>query len=170
MVIFGVDPGTATTGYGVIEATGSARITAVAYGVVTTPPRSAPELRLQEIHRQLGELILQHGPDAVAIEEIYFKNNISTGIAVAQARGVAMLAAAHAGIAVASYKPAEVKQAISGSGNAAKNQVRYMTQVLLALPEKPHPDDAADALAVAVCHAQRAPAEARIAEAAAATR
>jgi len=169
VIIFGVDPGTASTGFGVIHADGRGSLAAKDYGVVATAPRQPPESRLARIYRGLIELIDEHGPDVVVIEELFFKNNVSTGIAVAEARGVAMLAAAHADLPVVSYKPAEVKQAISGIGTASKEQVRYMTKVLLRLAELPKPDDAADALAIAVCYAQRGPAEARIARAASAT-
>lgn len=169
MIILGVDPGTASTGFGVIVDDGSRGLYASAYGVVTTLPGQSAERRLAQIYGELATVIREHKPDVVAVEELFFKRNVSTGIAVAQARGVALLAAAHADLAVVGYKPAEVKQAISGVGNAAKDQVRYMTQELLRLDTMPQPDDAADALAVAVCHAHRYVAEMRIAQASATT-
>ena len=164
MVVLGIDPGTARTGYGVVALNDRGSLESRAHGVVSTSPSLSPEARLAEIYDALSALIREHRPDIVAIEEIFFKNNVTTGIGVAQARGVAMLAAAHAGISVVGYKPAEVKQAVVGVGRATKDQMRYMTRVLLGLREKPKPDDAADGLAVAICHLHRAPAVARIAK------
>ncbi|MDA1192338.1 MAG: crossover junction endodeoxyribonuclease RuvC [Candidatus Poribacteria bacterium] len=162
MRVLGVDPGTATTGYGVVALGSRTTLKHEAHGVITTPTNLSPEKRLALIYEGLTTIIREYEPDVVAIEELFFKNNITTGIKVAQARGIAMLAAAHAGLEVAHYKPAEVKQGIAGVGNATKEQIRYMTKVLLGLPDKPKPDDAADGLAIAICHLYRGRAQARL--------
>ena len=150
MRVIGFDPGTATTGYGVVDGRGS-RLRHVAHGVITTPAGAHFAARLQVIHEEAARLIAQHRPDAVAIEKIYFKQNVTTGIAVAQARGVLALAAAQADLPIAEFTPAQMKTAITGYGKAAKQQVQEMTRILLALADIPRPDDAADALALAIC-------------------
>lgn len=162
MLVLGIDPGTATTGYGLVANARSGVLAHHGHGVILTPAGEEAHLRLARIYDQLAALIRETSPDAVAVEELFFKQNISTGIAVAQARGVVLLAAAHADLPVAGYKPAEVKQAVVGVGRASKDQVRFMTKTLLGLPDLPKPDDAADGLAVAICHVHRGPAESRL--------
>jgi len=151
MRVLGIDPGTATTGYGVVEETEEG-LRALAYGAVTTPARQPLPLRLQTIYRELVRLAREWRPDAAAVEELYFSVNVRTAMSVGQARGVVLLALADAGLAVAEYSPLAVKQALTGYGRADKRQMQEMVRMLLGLPETPRPDDAADALAVAVCH------------------
>jgi crossover junction endodeoxyribonuclease RuvC len=151
MRVLGVDPGTATTGYGVVQET-ETELQALAYGVVTTPSTQAMPERLQTIHRELTRLALEWEPDVAAVEELFFSANVRTAMSVGQARGVALLAMADAGLRVAEYSPSAVKQALTGYGRAGKQQMQEMVRLLLGLPEIPQPDDAADALAVAVCH------------------
>ncbi|MGD1995692.1 MAG: crossover junction endodeoxyribonuclease RuvC [Anaerolineae bacterium] len=151
MRVLGVDPGTATTGYGVVEETEDG-LTALTYGVVTTPAGQALPQRLQTIYRELNHLAQEWGPDEAAVEKLYFSANVRTAMSVGQARGVALLAMADAKLAVAEYTPLEVKQALTGYGRAEKRQVQEMVRMLVSLEEIPRPDDAADALAVAICH------------------
>lgn len=151
MLVLGVDPGLATTGYGLVRETESG-LHAVAYGVVATPPqRSLPE-RLQQIYRELSNLIEEYQPDEGAVEELFFSRNVRTAMSVGQARGVALLACADANLPVSNYTPKTVKQAVSGFGGADKIQMQTTVKMLLRLDDLPHPDDAADALAVAICH------------------
>jgi len=151
MRVLGVDPGTASTGYGVVEEDQDGLRTLV-YGVVRTPADQAMPERLQTIYRELLELAQEWEPGAAAVEEVYFGVNVRTAISVGQARGVALLALADAGLQVAEYSPSTVKQALTGYGGADKRQMQEMVRLLLRLAETPRPDDAADALAVAVCH------------------
>jgi len=151
MRVLGIDPGTATTGYGVVEESGEG-LRALAYGVVTTPPDLPLPQRLQAIYRELRRLVREWQPDAAAVEELYFNVNVRTAMSVGQARGVALLAMADEGLTVAEYGPGEVKQALTGYGGAEKRQMQEMVRMLLGLPSIPRPDDAADALAVAICH------------------
>jgi len=151
MRVLGIDPGTATTGYGVVEETGEG-LRALAYGVVTTPPDLPLPQRLQAIYRELRRLVREWQPDAAAVEELYFNVNVRTAMGVGQARGVALLAMADEGLTVAEYGPGEVKQALTGYGGAEKRQMQEMVRMLLGLSSIPRPDDAADALAVAICH------------------
>ncbi len=153
MRILGLDPGTATTGYGIIDAA-DGRLTLVAYGVVSTPAGDPPAERLQSIFHQLRALLAEHRPDTAGVEQVFFGRNITTAIAVGQARGVLLLALAEAGVAVSEYSPPKVKEAVTGYGKAEKAQVQLMVRHLLDLAETPRPDDAADALAVAIAHAQ----------------
>jgi crossover junction endodeoxyribonuclease RuvC len=153
--VLGTDPGTAITGYGVVESDGN-QLIALTYGVITTPSDWSLSRRLQEIHRRLQDVIAQWHPDGVAVEELFFSKNARTALAVGHARGVALLAFAEAGLPVHEYKPAEVKEAVTGYGAAPKGQVQRMVQHLLGLEVLPQPDDAADALAVAICHAHSA--------------
>jgi crossover junction endodeoxyribonuclease RuvC len=149
--VLGIDPGTAITGYGLVEGEeDSLRLTA--YGAITTPAGQPLPQRLQQIYRELRALIATWRPDSAAVEELFFSKNARTALAVGHARGVALLALTDAGLSVQEYKPAEVKQAIAGYGGAPKEQVQGMVQLLLGLDETPRPDDAADALAVAICH------------------
>jgi crossover junction endodeoxyribonuclease RuvC len=156
MVVLGIDPGTANTGYGVVS-DGRGRMHALDGGVIETRAGTAAERRLTTIHARVVALIEEHRPDAVALEDLYFGANARSAFAVGQARGVVMLAAGQAGLACASYTPQQVKSAVCGSGRAGKDQVGRMVQALLALAAPPTPDHAADALAVAICHVNRAP-------------
>ena len=150
MLVLGIDPGTATTGYGLVREHDDGRLEAVHYGVITTKPRVPMPDRLMELHRAITELITTYQPDAAAIEVLFFGKNVTNGITVAQGRGVILLALAEAGLPIREYKPAEIKQAIAGYGNADKLQVQEMIRQLLALDEIPKPDDAADGLGVAI--------------------
>jgi crossover junction endodeoxyribonuclease RuvC len=150
MRALGFDPGTATTGYGVVEAQGS-RLLHIAHGVIATPPEAHFAERLRRIHEEAARLVAAFSPQAVAIERIYFKQNITTGIAVAQARGVIALAAVQAGIPILEYSPTETKNAVTGYGKADKRQMQAMIKLLLNLDAVPRPDDAADALGLAIC-------------------
>ena len=156
MRVLGVDPGTATTGYGVVEGKGN-RLTHIAHGVITTPAKTAFESRLVTIHDELHALLHKYRPDAVVIERLYFKQNVTTGITVAQARGVIALTVAKADIPIAEFSPTEAKTAITGYGRADKRQVQEMIKILLNLDGIPRPDDAADGLGLAICqiHAGR---------------
>jgi crossover junction endodeoxyribonuclease RuvC len=160
--VLGIDPGTANTGYGVVERRGG-RLVARDGGVIATAPGLAPERRLATIHARVGDLLDEHDVAWLALEDLYFGANVRSAFAVGQARGAVMLAAGQRGIPCAAYTPQQVKGAVCGSGRAAKDQVQRMVQALLALPEPPRPDHAADALAVAVCHVNRAPLEAAVA-------
>lgn len=151
MVILGIDPGVATVGFGVVDKRGT-EFKAVEYGVITTPAHTLLEDRLCSIYDDLTDIISRHRPDCVSIEELFFNRNITTAIDVAQARGVLLLACRKAGIDIYEYTPLQVKSALVGYGRAEKQQVQYMTRLLLKLDEIPKPDDAADALALAVCH------------------
>lgn len=152
MIIFGIDPGIAIVGYGVIEYIGN-KFKVIDYGVLTTEPtKSFPE-RLKQIYIELNELLEKYKPDAVAIEELFFNKNVKTAITVGQARGVQILAAVNRGIDLYEYTPLQVKQGVVGYGRAEKRQVQEMIKLILNLKSIPKPDDAADALAVAVCHA-----------------
>ncbi|MDN5347886.1 MAG: crossover junction endodeoxyribonuclease RuvC [Clostridia bacterium] len=154
MLILGIDPGTALTGYGVVERKTDGRLAALAWGCIRTAPGEAMPTRLATIHRELTLLLRQHKPDFLAIEELFFNKNARTALTVGQARGVALLAAAHEGVSVWEYTPLEIKQAVAGHGRAPKRQIQRMVATLLNLKAPPEPDDVADALAVAICHAQ----------------
>jgi crossover junction endodeoxyribonuclease RuvC len=156
VIVIGIDPGTANTGYGVVRRR-AGRLAALDGGVIETRPALPPELRLAIIHRGVLDLMDEHGTDAMALEELYFGANARTAFAVGHARGVAMLAAGERSVPCHSYTPQQVKAAVCGSGRAAKDQVGRMVAALLGLPATPEPDHAADALAVAVCHLNRAP-------------
>jgi crossover junction endodeoxyribonuclease RuvC len=153
VIVLGVDPGTATTGYGVVEET-DGQLRAIDYGVVSTPAGEPLPLRLQTIYAELRRLARLYRPSSGSVEKLFFSRNVRTAMGVGQARGVALLALADAGLDIREYTPTEVKQAVSGYGRADKLQVQRMVQTLLALDEIPRPDDAADALAVAICHLQ----------------
>ena len=156
VVVLGIDPGLANTGYGVVARRGG-QLLALDGGVITTRAGLAPERRLAEIHAAVDALLDEHEPQAVALEELYFGQNVRTAFAVGHGRGAAMLAAGQRGVACTSYTPQQVKAAVCGNGRADKGQVARMVQTLLSLPELPTPDHAADALAVAMCHANCAP-------------
>jgi crossover junction endodeoxyribonuclease RuvC len=156
VIVLGIDPGVANTGYGVV-AQQRGRIFALDGGVVETPAGRDAGARLASVHERVGALMDEYRPDALALEDLYFGANTRSAFAVGQARGVVMLAAGQRGIGCASYTPQQVKAAVCGNGRAAKDQVQRMVQTLLALPDLPRPDHAADALAVAICHANGAP-------------
>jgi crossover junction endodeoxyribonuclease RuvC len=156
MIVLGIDPGTASTGYGVIYGAGS-KLRALEDGVIQTHAGIPLERRLVAIHARVVELIDRHRPDAVAIEELYFGANVRTAFAVGQARGVVLLAAGQRGIPSRSYTPQQVKGAVCGHGRAGKDQVGRMVAALLGLAQVPTPDHATDALAVAICDLNRAP-------------
>jgi crossover junction endodeoxyribonuclease RuvC len=156
MVVLGIDPGIANTGYGVVCRRGG-RLAALDGGVVETAAGLAPEARLAAIFTRIEELLDEHEPNAVALEELYFGANARSAFAVGQARGVVMLAAGRRGIDCIGYTPQQVKGSVCGSGRADKGQVQRMVQALLALERVPTPDHASDALAVAICHVNRAP-------------
>lgn len=154
MIILGIDPGLATMGYGVINSV-KGNYSVIDYGVVTTPKEYTLPERLQQLEDGVKELIETYRPDNVSIEELFFSKNITTGIPVAEARGVILLTAVKAlGKEVYEYTPNQIKQAVTGYGGADKIQMQHMVQTLLRLKSVPRPDDAADALAVAICHAQ----------------
>ena len=152
MIVLGIDPGYAIVGYGAIEhSRGKSKM--IGYGAITTQRGPDISLRLREIYQDMCKLLDTIRPDAVAVEELFFTNNVTTGIAVAEARGVILLACAQRGLIPAEYTPMQVKQGVVGYGKAEKKQVMEMTRSLLGLKALPKPDDAADALAVALCHA-----------------
>ena len=153
MRILGIDPGYGITGFGVIESErGQSKL--ITCGAITTPAGMDFSARLEIIYEDMRQLLKEVKPDAVAIEELFFGQNVTTGIGVAQSRGVILLAIRQAGLEVTSYKPMQVKQAVVGYGNATKHQVQDMTKRLLGLSTMPKPDDAADAIAIALCHAR----------------
>lgn len=152
MLVIGIDPGTAITGYGLVRNAGHGGLDVVDYGVVETASKLPMAQRLLTLHRQLRHVMQLHRPDSAAVEKLFFQRNVRTAISVGQARGVALLALAEADLPVAEYTPMEVKQAVTGYGGADKNQVQQMVRALLNLEKIPKPDDAADALAVAICH------------------
>ena len=152
MLVIGIDPGTATTGYGLVQEQADGSLQVVDYGAILTPADLPMPERLLELYRRLTELLLLHRPDSGAVEKLFFQRNVRTALSVGQGRGVVLLSLAQAGLPVAEYTPMEVKQAIVGYGGADKNQVQQMVRALLDLPKIPEPDDAADALAVAICH------------------
>jgi crossover junction endodeoxyribonuclease RuvC len=156
VIVLGIDPGLANTGYGVV-ALNSGRLSALDGGVIQTRAELAPERRLAAIHAAVDTLLEEHRPDALALEDLYFGQNVRTAFAVGQARGVVMLAAGQRGVPCSGYTPQQVKGAVCGSGRAPKDQVARMVKTLLGLAADPCPDHAADALAVAVCHANCAP-------------
>jgi crossover junction endodeoxyribonuclease RuvC len=151
MIILGIDPGTATTGYGVIEEK-SGKLMLIDYGVILTEPKMTLEQRLEKLYDELGDIIDEYNPDEIAIEQLFFGTNVKTAMAVGQARGVILLATQKAGVPMSEYTPNQVKNGICGYGAADKKQVQKMVTMLLKLDETPQPDDAADALAIAICH------------------
>ncbi|MCP4361836.1 MAG: crossover junction endodeoxyribonuclease RuvC [Chloroflexi bacterium] len=151
MRILGLDPGTATTGYGIIDED-EGQLTAVTYGTITTSPKQEMPQRLQTIQQELKQLLQEYQPDTAGIEEVFFGRNVTTAITVGQARGVLILTLANANIPIGEYSPPKIKDAVTGYGKADKNQVQLMVRNLLNLEETPRPDDAADGLAVAITH------------------
>jgi crossover junction endodeoxyribonuclease RuvC len=154
--VVGIDPGTAACGYGIVHES-EGRLRAVTHGCWSTPAGQAPALRLKTIYDGVAALVAEHGPDAVALEESYVGADARIALFVGQARGAVLVAAANAGVVCAEYAPAVVKQSVCGYGRAEKGQVQRMVKVILALPELPRPNHAADALAVAICHALAPP-------------
>lgn len=154
MVILGVDPGSSSTGYGVVELADH-RLVVKGYGLVKAEPKAPFSQRLKLIYDGLTAVMEKHRPDQVAIEDVFYGKNIRTTLAIGQVRGVALLASVNAGVEIAEYSPREVKQAVVGSGSASKGQVQFMVKNLCGLKDVPQPSDAADALAVALCHANR---------------
>ncbi|MBE0475823.1 MAG: crossover junction endodeoxyribonuclease RuvC [Coriobacteriia bacterium] len=152
MIILGIDPGLANTGWGVVERAGD-RFGCLGYGCLVTDTAAGLAERLRALHDGLAELLHEHAPDECAVENVYFSANARTAFATGQARGAALVAVASAGVPVGEYGPGEVKLAVTGTGSADKRQVAYMVRAILGLAEEPRPDHAADALAIAVCHA-----------------
>jgi len=152
MAVIGIDPGTALTGYGIVEELPDQSLQVIDFGVIRTESTDKPEIRLRKIFSQLNEILSLYKPETGAVEKLYFQRNTRTAMSVGQARGVAILSLAEAGLSVSEYSPVEIKQAVVGYGKASKNQVQQMVKTLLNLQEIPKPDDAADALAVAICH------------------
>jgi crossover junction endodeoxyribonuclease RuvC len=153
MLVLGVDPGTATTGYGLVRHIENGnQLQAVAYGAIITPADWPMPERLQKIYRDLAALIREHSPTEAAVEQLFFSRNVKTALVVGQARGVVLLALADGGLQVHEYTPLQVKQSVVGYGRAEKAQVQELVRLLLGLEAIPQPDDAADALAVAICH------------------
>jgi len=150
MLVLGIDPGTAICGYGLVEMQGN-HLRAIDYGAVLTSPKSKPEERLLKIYNEIDALILKYKPDVMGVEQLFFNRNVTTAIPVGQARGVILLTAAKHEIELVERTPLQVKQSVVGYGRATKDQVIFMVQKLLNLPKAPHPDDVADALAVAIC-------------------
>lgn len=155
MLILGIDPGTATTGYGIINSEGG-RTTAITYGAIITSPKKSPADRLLAIYNQLEELIDTHKPDVVVTERLFFSKNETTAFSVGRTVGIILLLAAQKNIPTLEYTPMEIKQAVVGYGGAEKKQIQYMVTRILNLKETPKPDDVADALAIGVCHAHAA--------------
>ncbi|MBQ4647943.1 MAG: crossover junction endodeoxyribonuclease RuvC [Clostridia bacterium] len=152
MVILGIDPGLATVGYGVISAEGAA-YRPLEYGTIITKPHTLLEKRIRQIYDEVFAILKRHKPDVVAIEELFFNKNVKTAIDVAQCRGAVLLAAEQCNVDIYEYTPLQIKQNLVGYGRAEKGQIMYMTKLLLKLDEVPKPDDTADALAIAICHA-----------------
>lgn len=150
MLALGIDPGTAICGYGLVDLTGN-RLRPVHYGAVFTDKDMLPEMRLKKIYEELSALIDEYKPDIMSVEQLFFNRNVTTAIAVGQARGVVMLTAANKDLPVLEFTPMQIKLAVVGTGSANKEQVTYMVQHLLNIRQKPRPDDVADALAVAIC-------------------
>ncbi|HHY08804.1 MAG TPA: crossover junction endodeoxyribonuclease RuvC [Corynebacteriales bacterium] len=152
MIILGIDPGTAITGYGVVRRENHNQFTVLGYGAIRTPAKQRADHRLKTIYAEIRKLIIEFEPDCMAIEQLFFNKNANSALAVGQARGVAILAGSHSGLEITEYTPLQVKMAVTGYGKASKDQVGYMVRVLLGLSEVPRPDDAADALAICLCH------------------
>ncbi len=152
MLAIGIDPGTAITGYGLVRELADGSLQVVDYGVIQTPAGQAMPDRLVQIYQQLKQIIVLHSPQSGAVEKLFFARNVRTALSVGQARRVVLLALAESGVDVAEYSPNEIKQAVVGYGGAEKMQVQLMVKALLDLEQIPQPDDAADALAVAICH------------------
>ena len=157
MRTIGIDPGTARLGYGVIDDDAAGDPRAIAFGVFTTEAGGDMPTRLCTLYDHLTGLLHEHSPDVLAVEQLFFARNVTTAITVGQARGIVLLASAKAGVPVVEYSPSEIKHAVAGYGKAGKTQMQEMVRIVLGLASVPEPDDAADALAIALCHAQTAP-------------
>jgi crossover junction endodeoxyribonuclease RuvC len=162
VIILGIDPGSATTGYGVVARAGDGAVSLLECGVIRTGAGQPLALRLRQIHEGLSEVLARHAVDAVAVESVFYAHNVRTTVVLGHARGIALLAGALRDLPVAEYAPAEIKNAIVGSGRATKEQMQYMVQQLLRLRTLPRPADAADAVAVALCHCHRVVLEQRL--------
>ncbi len=156
MRVLGIDPGTAITGYAVVEENQRGDLNLVTVGVINTPAKTPLPSRLQTIYDSLLKLVKLHQPDSSAVEQLFFSKNARTAMSVGHARGVTLLALANAGLPIHEYTPMQIKQAVTGYGGAKKQQIQEMVRMLLSLPTIPKPDDAADAAAVAICYIQRA--------------
>ncbi len=156
MLALGIDPGTETTGYGIVSEDDAGGLSAVCFGVIKTSKSTPPELRLKQIYEKLKGILFLNSPDSAAVEKLFFQKNVTNAIAVGQARGVVLLALAEVQLPIAEYTPNEVKQSVTGYGAADKKQVQEMVRLLLNLEDIPRPDDAADALAIAICHLRHA--------------
>jgi crossover junction endodeoxyribonuclease RuvC len=152
VIILGIDPGLANTGWGVVEQAAS-KFRCIAYGCITTPAHENTAERLATIHAEIVSVIARYAPSQCAIENVYFANNAKSAFATGQARGVALLATAGAALELGEYSPVQIKSTVTGSGTADKKQIQYMVRTILGLPHEPKPDHAADALAAAICHA-----------------
>lgn len=152
MAVIGIDPGTALTGYGIVEELADGSLKAIDFGVFRTDSKDSPELRLSSLFEQLNNLLLLHSLESAAVEKLFFQRNVKTALSVGQARGVILLSLTLANKPIFEYNPMDIKQAVSGYGRADKKQMQQMVKVLLGLDQIPEPDDAADALAVAICH------------------
>ena len=152
MLVIGIDPGTARTGFGLVRLTQEGALDAVEYGVISTPADLQMPHRLLHLYNDLNLLLQRHAPVSGAVEKLYFQRNVSTALSVGQARGVALLSLSQANVPVSEYNPREIKQAVAGYGAADKLQIQEMVRTLLGLESTPRPDDVADALAVAICH------------------
>lgn len=152
MLALGIDPGTAITGYGLVRELPDGNLQVVDYGVITTSKTDTPQARLVILYENINKILAQHHPDTSAVEKLFFARNVTTAIDVGQARGVIVLALAQSGIEISEYAPKEVKQAVTGYGSADKKQMQEMIKMILNLEKIPKPDDAADALAIAVTH------------------
>ena len=155
MRVLGIDPGTAITGYAVVEETAEG-LQMITLGAISTPAKTPLPARLQTIYGELKEIVVEYAPEAAAVEELFFSRNARTAMSVGHARGVILLALADSNLPIAEYTPMQIKQAVTGYGNANKHQVQEMVRMLLELPETPKPNDAADAAAVAICYLHRA--------------
>ena len=155
MIVLGIDPGTATTGYGVVRGEGLGPFSLIECGVIRTRSRDLLPARLREIHDGVAELIARHAPDAVAVEDVFYARNVRTTVVLGHARGVVLLAAERAGVVVREYPPADIKKAVTGTGAATKEQVQFMVARLLRLKSPPSPADAADGVAAALTCAMR---------------
>jgi crossover junction endodeoxyribonuclease RuvC len=151
-IVIGIDPGTAITGYGIIRELDSGELVWMSHGVITTPSKWDEPRRLHHLYQSLKKIIAESKPNCCAVEKIFFQKNVKTAFSVGQGRGAALIAIAEADIPMGEYNPLEIKQAVVGYGNAEKSQVQQMVKILLDLEEIPEPDDAADALAVAICY------------------
>jgi crossover junction endodeoxyribonuclease RuvC len=152
MLAIGIDPGTAITGYGLVLENEDGRLSTVDFGTIMTSADLPMPERLLELYHRLRDLLLLHHPQSGAVEKLFFQRNVRTAMAVGQARGIVLMALAESGIPLTEYTPLEVKQAVAGYGGADKHQVQQMVRALLGMPDIPKPDDAADALAIAICH------------------